>query len=246
MIGRASCRERVYAVAGVGAKIANAMKNEIVSGVTDWAMHSSAKEFVNWAYNNVVNEPPKGGPEFKLIPWPMAMSVGAGLFYERQTLRLLRGRTGWHYIKPNWSVVNGSGCVHLTMHDIPEQDGTRIRIGFAVPQYGFDPVIAFGGHRMRSRIYIEGVVYDGQLMESRTSFFPGVNLTKHLPVGLSRAGFFTVGQTDEVVRNGRVRLRPFVIGDDVFRFWNAEDTVEMETDRDGRFVRTRDSHKTRR
>lgn len=234
---------KASATAKIGQRFANQMLNEISSDVALWAMNTAAKDYTNWLLDNVTG-PPATGPQFKLIPWPFSVSVGAGLFYEWQTLRLLSGHIGWQYIRPRWNIETYGGSVYLHMTDIPEQTGTEIDLSMSVPSRGVDPVICFGGPGQRPTTRIRRYVIDGSLTESRQSSMGGINLTKLLPVGLSRAGFFTVGMTDEVERNGILKVRLSVRGRSGSDYWTSNDIVVFQTNAEGRIVRYRGPYRT--
>lgn len=241
----ASIGFRAGAAAKTGRQIAEAMFAEVAAEVSFWAMNEASKRYTQWLHNDLGIVKP--GRQFNLLPWPMSPTVGAGVFYDWQKLQLMRGNLGWKYIKPYWSVENYNGSVHFHMGNIPEQDDTRIKIGLSLPRFGADPVICFESPLRRSGYtYFDGLVADAGLIEHRRSPMGGINLTKLRPVGLSKAGLFTVQRTDEVVRNGIVQVRPYVLGPVGSELWTARDTVEFETDSEGRFVRARGSHQPRK
>lgn len=232
------------AIARSGARLLKTMAAEATAEVANWAMHESAKRFVQWTVDDLGIV--QSGRQFNLIPWPGSVGVGAGIFYEWQTLNLLGGNLGWKYISPYWSVENFQGSAYLQMGDIPEQDGTEIRIGLRLPEFGIDPLVVFGGHRRRGDYFFRGYVYQAGLFPSRRRGYAGINLSELVPVGLSRAGLFSVTHTDEVVRSGVVRARPVVFGLADMESWAARDTVELVTDGSGRFVKARGNSQPRK
>lgn len=232
------------ATAKTGRQFAQKLWNEVLDEVKGWAMNEPAKRLVQWTMDDLGIV--QSGRQFNLLPWPLSLSVGAGVFYEWQKLTLLRGPIAWNYIKPYWSVENYNGSVYFHMGNIPEQDTTRIRIGLSVPRFGFDPTICFAHPMRRSGdAYFEGRVIDGGLMDGRYVGNPGINLTELRPVGLSRPGLFTVDRVNEVVRNGRVEVRPYVLGPAGTVLWTARDTAELLADSEGFLYRVRGTHQPR-
>jgi hypothetical protein len=186
------------------------------------------------------------GKQFNLIPSPLSIGLGAGLFYEWQTLKLLGGKIGWQHIKPSWTVDNFQGGVYFQLLDIPEQDGELVHLGFSVPEWGIDPYLRWkkekgSGSVGQNSIHIDGYSYEGALYEGREGTgFSGVNLSNFVPIGRSEAGLFTVENTKTVAKNGKLTVRPEVLQFGNYPYWSANDTMTVEVDGSGRFVRVVD------
>jgi len=199
----------------------------------NWATSEVTKKVVQWAMDDLGLN--LNGRQFYVIPTPMGGGVGAGIFYEYQTLRLLGGDIGWSYIKPWWSLDRGDGNIYLRMGDIPEQDDADIRVGLYVLRWGRDPLIRWAGGVRGRDYFFRGKVYDGQLYdEGRSMDLSGVNLTRLRPIGLLHEGFFSNSDSDEVARMGRFKVRPVVFGFGNMARWTAVMANEVGTNREGR------------
>lgn len=226
-------------VAEAGAKAAN------------WAMHEPAKRFVQWTMNDLGIVQP--GKAFNLIPSPLAVGVGAGIFYEWQTLNLLGGKIGWQHISPKWSVENVQGNVYFQLLDIPEPNGELVHLGFSVPEWGVDPYIRWKKEKGEGRVgepqnyQIDGYCYERALFERRDGMgFAGVNLSNYLPVGQLETGIFSVSNTTTVKKSGKLTIRPVVFQFGNYEYWSAKDTMTVEVDGSGRFVRVEGNNNLRK
>lgn len=226
------------AIAKTGAKLFRTITAEIAAEVGKWAVHESAKRLVQWAMDDLGVIKP--GRQFNLLPSPVALSIGAGIFYEWQKLQLLRGKIGWEYISPNWYVETVSGSIRLQMLNIPEQDGERVKIGFAVPEWGLDPFIRWKKNKGAVGVedfHIEGYVYGGILFEQPNGMgYSGINLSKLEPVGHMETGWVSPSRNDEVKKGGKLKVHPTVFRFANVAYWKARDTVEMVLDAKGRFI----------
>lgn len=231
------------AIAKSGAKFFELMASDAAAEVVKWAAHEPAKRFVQWAMDDLGIVKP--GKAFHLIPYPLQLGIGAGIFYEWQTLNLLGGKIGWQKISPRWSVENVGGDVWFQLLDIPEQDGEQVHLGFSVPEWGIDPYISWkknkGGGRVGSKhkYHIDGYVNGGALFETRTgSFFSGINLSNFVPIGRMEEGVFSgFSDTKTVQKKGKLTVRPHVFQFGNYAYWSASDTMTVEVDGDGRFVK---------
>src|SRR3990172_4738109 len=122
-----------------GATLFKTVCAEVCAKTVNWAAHESAKRLVQWTMDDLGIIKP--GRQFNLLPSPLSFAVGAGIFYEWQTLHFLGGKIGWQYISPKWYIDTVRGNVWLQMYNIPEQNGEEVRIGFSVPEWGLDPYI---------------------------------------------------------------------------------------------------------
>ena len=111
------------ALVKTGTKLFKAAAAHAAAKMVNWAVHESAKRLVQWAMDDLGVV--KSGKQFNLLPSPVAFGIGAGIFYDWQTLHLLGGKIGWKYISPKWSVETYNGNVRLQLFDIPEQDARK-------------------------------------------------------------------------------------------------------------------------
>jgi hypothetical protein len=233
-----------------GAKLFTTLAAQAAAKVGNWAMHESAKRFVQWTMNDLGVVQP--GRQFNLIPSPVSFGIGAGIFYEWQTLNLLGGKIGWQHISPRWSVKNSQGDVWIDMIDIPEQDGEVVHLGFSVPEWGIDPYLRWkkekgNGQVGQNTIHIDGYVYQGALFERRDGMgVSGINLSNFVPIGRSQAGVFTVSDNATVKKGGKLTVRPEVLQFGNYPYWSAKDTMTVEVDGNGRFLRVEGSSNLRK
>lgn len=238
------------AIVKTGAKLFKVMAAQAAAKTVNWAAHESAKTFAQWVMNDLGIIMP--GKTFKLIPSPLAFGVGAGIFYEWQTLNLLGGKIGWQHISPRWTVENYSGGVYFQLLDIPEQDGELIHLGFSVPEWGIDPYIRWKKDRGEGRVgekayHIDGYSYERALFESRDGMgFSGVNLSNYVPIGRLEEGIFSgLENTKTVQKSGKLTVRPHVFQFGNYSYWSASDTMTVEVDSSGRFTKVEGSNKLR-
>ncbi|WP_305988640.1 hypothetical protein [Roseibium sp. MMSF_3544] len=225
-----------------GAKLFKEVMKHAGKKTGDWALQESGKRLAQWITNDLGVVQP--GPQFNLLPTPLSVSAGAGIFYEWQTLYLLDNEIGWNYISPKYSVENRSGSVYMQMKDIPVKDGTTIHLGFGVSEWlSIDPNIRWASTRTgprigRSKLHIECTVYGGVLYESRSrNSEPGINLSQLQPAGRSEAGMLTVTQTKEVAKNGKLTIYPRIFKFTNYPYWSADDTMTVHVDAQGRFTK---------
>lgn len=224
-----------------GSKLFEMVAAEVASGTLNWASHESTKRLVQWAMDDLgVVEP---GKQFNLLPSPMSLSAGAGIFYDWQKIQLLAGNVGWQHISPKWSVESVNRAIRLQMFNIPEQDGKKILVGISVPSWGADPYIRWDRKNGETKINtshkyeIEGYVYGGRLYEKQGGFgAPGINLSNLRPIGYLENGIFSVSRNDNVKKGGRLRIRPTVFQFSNYPYWTARESVDMTLDSEGCFV----------
>lgn len=220
--------------AKTGARLFRAMMQTASNmGGDNWAVSEGTKKVVQWAMDDLGLD--LSQRQFYVIPTPLGVGVGAGMFYENQTLRLLGGDVGWSYMKPWWSLDRADGNVYLRMGDIPEQDDAEIRVGLYVLRWGFDPLIRWAGGVRGRDYFFRARVHDGQLFDQgRSMDLAGVNLTGLRPIGLMHQGFFSNSDSDEVAQMGRFKVRPAVFGFGNMARWTAVMANEVSTNREGR------------
>lgn len=230
------------ALVKTGAKLFKTMAAQATAEGVNWAVHESAKRFVQWATDDLGVV--KSGKQFNLIPSPVAFGLGAGVFYEWQTLNLLGGKIAWQHISPRWSIENAAGDVYFQLNNIPEQDGTQISVGFGVDEFGLDPLIRWekvkGEGRVSSKhkYHILGYVYSGVLFERRDGMgFSGINLSNYKPIGEMQSGYFTTENNKDVARNTKITIYPQVYQFANYPLWTADDRASVEVDKNGRFAK---------
>lgn len=232
-----------------GAKLFTTLAAQAAAKAGNWAMHESAKRFVQWTMNDLGVVQP--GKQFNLLPSPISFGIGAGIFYEWQTLNLLGGKIGWQHISPKWTVGNSENGVYFQLLEIPEQDGELVHLGFSVPQWGIDPYIRWRKEKGEGRvgenyIHIDGYSYQGALFERRDGMgFSGINLSNYAPIGRSEAGLLTVSNTQTIAKKGKLTVRPEVLQFGNYPYWSAKDTMTVEVDDNGRFVKVEGSSRIR-
>lgn len=225
-----------------GAKVFKEVMKAAGKKSGEWAMHESGKRLAQFIVGDLGVVQP--GRQFNLLPTPLSVSAGAGIFYEWQKLRVLDGEIGWNYISPKYTVENRSGSVYMTMKDIPVKDGTTIHLGFAVSEsFSIDPDLKWsstsGGPRIgRSALHIECAVYGGELYASHNrGDAPGINLSLLQPAGRSETGMLSVTQTTEVERNGKLTIYPKIFKFSNYAYWEADDTMTVEVDGAGKITK---------
>jgi hypothetical protein len=234
------------ALVKTGAKLFKMVVADATAKVANWAAHESAKRLVQWAMDDLGVVKP--GKQFNLLPSPVSLSFGAGIFYDWQTLKLLSGNVGWQYISPEWFVEAVNGSVRLQLYNIPEQDGAQVRIGFSVSEWGLDPYIRWKKKKGEANVdrqqnyQIVGYVYDGYLFERHDGMgYSGINLSNLQPVGRLEEGIFSTSRTNDVKKHGKLTVRPVVFKFSNYEYWKAGDTVDMTLDSDGCFVNASDA-----
>lgn len=238
------------AIVKSGASIFKTLAAQATAKAVNWAIHESAKRFVQWTMNDLGIV--QSGRQFNLIPSPLSLGLGAGIFYEWQKLNLLSGKIGWQHISPCWTVENFSGGVYFQLLDIPEQDGELVHLGFSVPEWGIDPYIRWkkdrgDGQVGQNKIHIDGYSYERALFTARDGMgMSGINLSNFVPIGRSEAGILTVSQTTTVQKSGKLTVRPEVLQFGNYAYWSASDTMTVDVDSSGRFVKVEGSSKLRK
>ena len=241
-------------IAKTGAKIFQQVAANVAADLANWALHESAKRLVQWAMDDLGVVKP--GKQFNLLPTPLGVGVGAGIFYEWQTLHLLSGNVGWQHFSPKWNMEVVKGNVRLQLYNIPEQDGEKVRIGLSIPEWGADPYIRWKKKTGEAHIdgkydyHIVGYVYDGFFFENRNGYgYAGINLTNLQPIGRlseSNLNFLSAPpRTNEVKKGGKLKVSPVVFSSANLKYWAADETIEMTLDSDGCFVDANNGMKER-
>jgi hypothetical protein len=234
-----------------GAKFFTSLAADAAAKTFNWAVHEPAKRFAQWMMNDLGVV--QSGKQFNLLPSPVGIGAGAGIFYEWQTLNLLGGKIGWQYMSPWWTAENYGGGVYFQLGDIPEQNGELLHLGFSVPEWGIDPYINWKKEKGEGRVgqkdyHLDGHVYEGAYFEGgKSSGLAGINLANFVPVGRLEEGIISgFSNTKTVVKNGKLTVRPVVFQFGNYAFWNASDTMTVHTDGSGRFTKVDDSGKVKK
>lgn len=240
------------AMVKTGAKLFKVMASEAAAKAINWAAHESTKRFVQWAMKDF-SLFEKGSKQFNLIPYPLSIGIGAGIFYEWQTLNILGGDIGWKHIKPSWTAENFQNSVYFQLLDIPEQDSQLVRLGFSIPEWGIDPYIKWKKEKGEGRVgeknyHILGNSFEGAFFErSDGTGFSGTNLGNYTPIGRLEEGVLTgFSNTSTVQTNGKLKVRPHVFRFGNFPYWSASETMTVEVDGKGRFIKVEESGKVRK
>lgn len=222
-----------------GSKLFKETASLATKNVIDWAGHEQAKRLAQFFMGELGIVQP--GKQFNLLPSPASIGAGAGLFYEWQKLHVLRANVGWQHIAPTWSVTNVGSSVRLEMSNIPEQDGTPVKIGIYIDEWGYDPLVRWQKKGKRSGIkdyHITGYAYGGKLYAMRSkSGQPGINLSALQPIGQLDTSFMSNRLTNEVQKRGTYSIRPAVFNYTNLPYWKASNTVKITLGPDGCFLK---------
>lgn len=238
------------AIVKTGAKLFKTMAADAAAEAVNWAAHESSKRFVQWTMDDLGVV--QSGKQFNLIPYPLSFGIGAGIFYEWQKLNLLGGKIGWQHLSPCWTAENFQGGVYFQLLEIPEQDGELIRLGFSVPEWGIDPYIRWKkvkglGSVGQKNYHINGYAYEGAMFDRRNAMgFSGINLGDFVPIGRLEEGVFTgFSDTKTVQKSGKLEVRPHVFQFGNYSYWSAKDTMMVDVDSSGHFIKVEGSGKVR-
>ncbi|MGL4238596.1 hypothetical protein [Tabrizicola sp.] len=179
----------------VGAKIDSLLKGsgelvKLAAKGGNWAGQEAAKAIVQKEMGDL-DIFSKTKADFVLIPTPASVGIGAGLWYEWQTMRPVGGDQTWRYLKPKWRVTSNAGRLLLRMTDIPEPDGTPIVLRVLFDRFGPDTTAIWSSsqpHRsLRSgNPNILGYVYGGKLYPSQRAvgdLDDGIDLSERVQIG---------------------------------------------------------------
>ncbi len=157
----------------------------------NWAAQESAKKAVQGAMGDF-NLPTKE-PGFILLPTPLATGLGAGLYYEWQTLVKLGDDIAWEYVKPNWWLEVNQRNVLLHMDSIPEQDDVTIPLQITQKVFGPDNILRFS-NRINGPLttVIRANVKRGRLYDTNGTM--GVVLSDRQIGGVTEIGMLTVSR----------------------------------------------------
>ena len=126
-----------------------------------------------------------------------------------------------------------------------------IHLGFSVSELGIDPYLRRKKDRSEGRVGQNTIHIDccceGALFERRDGMgLFRINLSNYLPIGRLEEGVFSgLKNTNTVKKNGRLTVRPEVFQFGNYAYWSAKDTMTVETDGNGRFIKVEGTAKFR-
>lgn len=212
-----------------------------VRTMTNWAGHESGKRLAQAAMGDfgVVQG---SGPQFNVLPSPLSFGLGAGLVYDWQKMYTMGGKQAWSMISPSWRLENEGSSVILYMTNIPEQDGTRIKLAIGIDEWGSDPYIRWkadkGGPKVDpSKAYhILAYVKGGEIYHSESSELAGIDLGKLTPIGQLETGMTSVSKTRTINTDTKLDIYPAVMKFGNYPYWSADDDATVKVDRSGKFT----------
>lgn len=214
--------------------------------MTNWAGHEASKRLTQAAMGDL-GVVQGSGPQFNLLPSPLAVGIGAGIAYDWQTMYTMGGKQAWSMISPTWHLQNKNGGVTLQMQNIPEQDGTWIDISIGINEWGYDPYVCWksqpGGPKIdyKKKYHIKGYVWNGWLWKEKASKTSGIDLGKLIPIGQLETGTFSVKTTTTSNKSKTISIYPAVMHFANMPYWTADDSTKVKTDSQGRFQKALDT-----
>ncbi len=218
-----------------GSKAAKAVA-EIATSTGNWASHEGAKKAVQGLMGDFSTS--SSSPSFVLLPTPVAVAVGAGIWYEWQTMTKVGTDIAWEYVTPVWSLENAGQKVILKMHNIPEADGATLNFHIREKVFGSDNLISFANREGgQGSILLSGTVQNGRLTDPANSIADGFDLTSRIPVGKTEIGMLSVSKTKEVTKSDAVSIGVSVCQGRINLYrWESDDYAKVLTDAKGAFM----------
>ena len=207
-------------------------------GLASWAIQEGVKNLIRTVMGDIsLNSQQEN---FVLLPTPVSLSIGAGLWYEWSDVLKIGHTLIWRREPPKWQLVARNGSVFLRMKHIPMSDGAPIYVCFPVDVFGNDDLLAWDNHGMR-RIKLAGTVYRQRLFPPLTtpaqSIGPdGVNISALDISGRTTINLFSTGRSEEVARNSNLGLGVGVM-EGAMELWSSDEYCTVQTDSMGRIVR---------
>ncbi len=223
-----------------GSKVAK-IASEVAAKSTNWVTHETTKK----AVQGIMGDFSLGsGMNFVLLPTPVALAAGAGVWYEWQTLEKVGGDLTWDYLKPEWRVESSGGKLLLRMRNIPEQDGATFNFRIRTDNWGIDDELIFAtGAGQAGHMNLRGVVYDGKLFDARTGgsrdAADGFDLSAYIPVGKSETGMLSVTRSTDVAKNKSFKIGVSICKGQINLYrWASDDYTSVTAGADGRLTST--------
>lgn len=223
-----------------GAKVAKELVKEAVVAAGKkagaWVGEESAKKVIQAVGGDF--DPTTKDPAFIMLPTPLAVSAGIGLFYEWQTLRKADGdRAAYQHMPPEWRITGSGADLTLEMRNIPEQEGTRLCLLFENDSWGTNETLHFSktkGARVSNatdEVWIK--VRGGRAFYDEAE---GIPLGKLYITGETETAWTTLGKPKSADYADKTLNLQFGISrgrTNIFR-WFSDDDVKVTTDKDGR------------
>jgi len=199
----------------------------------NWAAQEVAKKTIQGAMGDFELSPKN--PAFILLPTPVAVGLGVGIFYEWQTLVKQGTDIAWEYIKPSWWLHAGQNRVTLHMASIPEDEGGKIAIHITRKVFGADDILRFASKRGNdSSAVIVGVVRDGMLYDESGQL--GINLTDRKIAGATEIGMLSTKRVQNNFAGQKISIAINVArsfsGVNLYK-WRSKDYAAVSVDKNG-------------
>lgn len=218
-------------------KVAKALY-DITSEVGNWAAQESAKKAVQTLMGDF--ELPSSKPGFILLPSPVAVGIGAGIFYEWQTLVKVGSDIAWKYIKPNWWLQAGQSNLWLHMDSIPEKDNQRVAIHLQRKVFGTDDIVLFNGAGRASPVIV-GIVKNGKLHDPSGGL--GINLSALKIAGVTEIGMLSTNRKATNFAGEKIYISVNVAtslsGTNLYK-WQSKDYAAVQIDATGKMASSSD------
>ena len=149
-----------------------------------WAGSEAGKNFVNFLTGDLEMSQTK--PSFAMVGTPAGLGLGAGVWYEWQSVTALGGGRAWEHFKPCWRIVKHQGNHWLQIARVPEEDGKDLIVNFREDVWGYDHSLKMEEPFLDGwSSVISGVVRDNFLFEHSKSRAPVNNLPPHAGLNLT-------------------------------------------------------------
>lgn len=208
-----------------------------------WAKNEAAKKAAQWAMGDLGTDFSK--MNFYLIPTPAALSVGAGIWYEWQTLYKSGSNMAWKYTPPQWGIETPGGKMLLRMRGIPEPDGRRMCFRIRKDTWGYDDTIRFKPHsavgnygqRGTRTANLFGTVSGGRLWQNGKvgRGKDGIDLAPLVPTGETVTGAMSVYTNTDIDKNDTIKIGISVSHNQSNYYkWESDKYIKVTTDGSGR------------
>jgi hypothetical protein len=175
-----------------------------------WASSEASKAGVRGLMDDVDFDMSK--PQFYLLPTPLGVGAGAGIWYEWQELHKTGSDLAWKYSDPAWRVSGIGKELKLEVTGIPETDGTHVNFRIRKDTWGYDDAYRFADAGNAKTFFggtnetnLNGVVKDRQLW-MRGARTAGVPLGQMKVIGKLETKMMSVPETDHMDRNKIVKI----------------------------------------
>ena len=202
-----------------------------------WANSERAKIAINALTGDLELSHTK--PSFAMFSVPFAgAGVGAGVWYEWQSIHAFDGARAWNFFKPVWRLYKHMGQIWLQMGNIPAEDGTTIIVNFREGVWGRDKSLEVTEPFLDgTSSVIAGTVQDNLLVEDDQSAPIARNAPPHGGLNLSKrtlAGRWTRNGVARCAAGEKIDIALDVAVDGK-SVWETDQYVQIVTDRSGDF-----------